>query len=97
VSTLRRALRFLRFALVCLALSWGSAPAAAAPLTDTIVLVVASRAPAAAAALAPRPAVERALGPAAAPVTAAASPSLVAPSAPCPPRRLYLEQRALLC
>ncbi|MFT3775033.1 MAG: hypothetical protein QM820_57530 [Minicystis sp.] len=98
-AALRRVLRHLRLALVCLTLVWSSAPASAAPITDAIVLVAAAHAPPAeAAAPRPRVRVERA-------------PESVAPIAegtysvgpvreardPRPARRIYIEQRALLC
>jgi len=100
LAPLRHVARFLRLALVCLALVWSSAPAAAAPITDAVTLVAVSR-----------EALAEKAGPAApskaaghAPAAAARVPGrerlaarLRAARAPGPPRRLYLEHRALLC
>ena len=97
-APLHRVVRLLRLALVCLALVWSSAPAATAPITDTIVLVAVTRDPPAQRAppadrVAPTPEEPAAQAaddaPAAGPITGARPPSR--------PRRLYLEQRALLC
>jgi hypothetical protein len=100
LAPLRRVARFVRLALVCLALVWSSAPAAATPITDAIALVALD---CAAAAEGARPTArsdraERAPEPAACisagePVTG----RIGAARALSPPRRLYLEHRALLC
>ncbi|APR84967.1 Hypothetical protein A7982_10316 [Minicystis rosea] len=100
-ATARRLLRYLRLALVCLTLVWSTAPASAAPITDTIVLV-AGAAPPPANRAAPQP--RLALRTTAAP-RATTAPAVLAPAAgftpktasrPRPPRRLYIEQCALL-
>lgn len=96
-ASLRRALRLLRLALVCLALVWSSAPAAAAPITDTIAWVAVARA---AAPPARAPAMPAAPARAPVPHIAACAPlgqKITATHAPPPPRRLYLEHCALLC
>lgn len=96
-----RVARFLRFLLVCLALTSGSAPASAAPVTDTIVLVAAApkRAVARPAPL-PLPAKQARRAPDKAPPSfapEAPSCAITPREAPRPPRRIYLEHQSLLC
>ena len=100
LAPLRRVARFFRLALVCLALIWSSAPAAATPITDAVALIAVGReavagrvrpaAPSNRAARAPEPA---------APIFAdePCTGNLGAAGAPSPRRLLYLENRALLC
>lgn len=98
-APLRHVLRILRLTLVCLALVWSSAPAAAAPVTDTIALIalVASGRDAAAERDTPVDGVTRTPEPVASASDGEPSPGpITATRTPSPPRRLYLEHRALL-
>jgi hypothetical protein len=98
LARLRHLARFFRLALVCLTLAWTSAPAASAPVADTIALVALT--PAAA----KRPPADPADRATQAPKQASHEhggqplPNRPAPlRGPGAPRRLYLEHRALLC
>jgi hypothetical protein len=99
LAPLRRIARFVRLALVCLALVWSSAPAAATPITDVVALVTVSREAAAEYAVA-EPSDRGARAPESAARLSAAEPftgRITESRAPSPPRRLYLDHRALLC
>jgi hypothetical protein len=99
-APLRHVARFVRLALVCLALVWSSAPATATSITDVIALVAVNREAVGESARLAEPShcVARAAEPAAR--VAAGEPVTThrrAARAPSLPRRLYLEHRALLC
>lgn len=99
-ASFRRIVRVLRLALLCLTLAWSSAPAAAAPATDAIALIVgAHRTAAERAQAAPsdratdvRELVARVSQGEREPLASRST----APSAWSPSRRLYIELRSLL-
>jgi hypothetical protein len=100
-ASLRRVARFLRLALVCLALVWSNAPAAATPITDTVALIAVGRDAVAERARRAEPS-DRAARAAADPVARVSAGEhfagrIRASRVPSPPRCLYLEHRALLC